>query len=231
MKKQRTDGQETRQKLLVAAGEVFAKKGFWETTNVDICEKAKANTAAVNYHFGSKENLYIEAWKYSFEKAIKAHPPDGGVSPEATVQERLRGRILSFMQRVADPQAHDFEIIHKEMASPTGLLTETIEKAITPIEQDFKSTLQELLGSGATEQRIRFCHMSIMGQCFGPMLHLRHSRTEPATPRPKDLPLDFDIEELAEHITQFSLVGINGIRQKTKKAQRNSKKASTKQVI
>jgi len=224
MKKQRTDGQETRQKLLVAASEVFAKKGFWETTNADICEKAKANTAAVNYHFGSKENLYIEAWKYSFGKSIKAYPPDGGVSPEATVQERLRGRILSFMQRIADPEAHDFEIIHKEMANPTGLLTETIEKAIGPIEQDFKSIFQELLGNRSSEQQIRFCQMSVMGQCFGPMLHLRQSKAEPAVPLPRKLPFDFGIEELAEHITQFSLVGINGIRQETEKTQGNSKK-------
>jgi AcrR family transcriptional regulator len=224
MKKQRTDGQETRQRLLAAASEVFAEKGFWETTNADICERAKANTAAVNYHFGSKEDLYIEAWKYSFEKSIKAYPPDGGVLPEATVQERLRCRILSFMQRIADPQAHGFEIIHKEMASPTGLLTETIEKAIGPIDKDFKSIFQELLGNKASEQQVLFCQMSVMGQCFGPMLHLRHSKAEPSTPRPRELPLDFDIEELAEHITQFSLVGINGIRQETEKTQRNSKK-------
>jgi TetR/AcrR family transcriptional regulator, regulator of cefoperazone and chloramphenicol sensitivity len=219
MKKQRTDGQETRQKLLVAAGEVFAKKGFRETTNADICEKANANTAAVNYHFGSKENLYIEAWKYSFEKSIKAYPPDGGVSPEATFREKLYGRILSFMQRIGDPQAYDFDIIHKEMANPTGLLTETIEKLIEPINQDFKSILQEMLGSSASRQQIRFCHMSIMGQCFGPMLHLRHSKTEAAIPCPRDLSLNFDIEELAEHITQFSLAGINGIRQEIEKTQ------------
>jgi len=226
MKKQRADGQETRQKLLAAAGEVFAQKGFRETTNADICEKAGANTAAVNYHFGSKENLYIEAWKYSFERSIKAHPPDGGISPEAPVQERLRGRILSFMQRIADPEAHDFEIIHKEMANPTGLLTETIKEVIDPIEQDFKEIFRELLGSKAREQKIVFCQMSVMSQCFGPMLHLRRSKAEPAAPLPRKLPCDFGIEELAEHITQFSLVGINGIRQAAEKTKKNLKQNS-----
>lgn len=226
MKKQRSDGQETRHKLLIAAGEVFAKKGFSETTNADICVKADANTAAVNYHFGSKENLYIEAWKYSFEKSIEAYPPDGGVSPEATVQERLRGRILSLMQRIADPEVHSFEIIHKEMANPTGLLSETIEKAIKPIELGFKSIFQELMGNSASEQQIVFCQMSVMGQCFGPMLRLRHSKVEPAAPLPGKFPIDFDIDELAEHITQFSMVGINGIRQEIEKQHRNSKKNS-----
>lgn len=49
MKKQRIDGLETRHRLLEAAGMVFAEKGFWETTNADICRKASVNTASVNY--------------------------------------------------------------------------------------------------------------------------------------------------------------------------------------
>ncbi|MHB1378998.1 MAG: TetR/AcrR family transcriptional regulator, partial [Desulfurivibrionaceae bacterium] len=55
MRKQRSDGQETRQNLLAAAGEIFAAKGFRETTIAEICKQAEANTAAVSYHFGSKE--------------------------------------------------------------------------------------------------------------------------------------------------------------------------------
>jgi len=217
MKKQRIDGQESRHKLLIAAAEVFAKKGFRETTNADICEKAGVNTAAVNYHFGSKEDLYIEAWKFSFETSIRKYPPDGGVSPDAPVQERLYGRILSFMNRIADPETHDIEIMHKEMANPTGLLSEVIEKNIEPIEQKYGAIFKELLGEGASEQQVIFCQMSVISQCFGPMLHLRHHRAEPETPLPRKLPVDFRIEELAEHITRFSLIGIMGIREEIKK--------------
>jgi AcrR family transcriptional regulator len=209
MKKQRTDGKKTRERLLTAASEVFANKGFWKTTNADICKKANANTAAVNYHFGSKENLYIEAWKYAFEKSNKTHPPDGGVSAEATVEERLGGRILAFMQRIADLESHDFEITHQEMSNPTGLLNETMKKAVSSMEEGFKSIIQELLGGNASERQVEFCRISIMGQCFGPMMHLRKKKSDQVVAA---LPLDFDIEELAEHITQFSLAGINNIR-------------------
>jgi len=69
----RKDAQETRQRLLEAAAEVFAQKGFWEATHAEICAKARANTAAVNYHFGSKENLYVEAWKHAFERSLQAY--------------------------------------------------------------------------------------------------------------------------------------------------------------
>ena len=60
MRKPRIDGQETRRQLLLAAGEVFAASGFRGATMADICRKAKANTAAANYHFGGKETLYPE---------------------------------------------------------------------------------------------------------------------------------------------------------------------------
>jgi TetR/AcrR family transcriptional regulator, regulator of cefoperazone and chloramphenicol sensitivity len=226
MKKQRADGQETRSKLLLAAAEIFAKKGFWDTTNANICEKAGVNTASVNYHFSSKENLYIEAWKYSFVKSISKYPPDGGISHTANIQERLYGRILSFMQRIADPETHDFEIIHKEMANPTGLLSEVIESNIEPIDREFGAIFKELLGSRASEQQIHFCQMSVMSLCFGPMLHLRQRRIEPEKMLPRKPPMEFGIDELAEHITHFSLVGLLGIRSEIGKMRHNCQKSS-----
>ena len=174
-RKQRKDAQETRQRLLAAAAEVFAEKGFWETTHVEICEKAKANTAAVNYHFGSKENLYVEAWKYSFERSVEAHPPEGGVARGAGSKRGCTAGSWRFMRRIADPNNHEIEIMHKEMANPTGLLAEALQRAIEPMRQG-TTIVQELLGDGASEQQISFCEMSLMGQCFGPMLHLRQPR-------------------------------------------------------
>ena len=44
--------------IVEAAMEVFAEKGFHNTTIRDICEQAGANIAAVNYHFQTKEQLY-----------------------------------------------------------------------------------------------------------------------------------------------------------------------------
>jgi AcrR family transcriptional regulator len=223
MKRQRKDALETRQRLLAAASEVFAEKGFWETTHAEICEKAKANTAAVNYHFGSKENLYVEAWRYSFERSMEAHPPDGGIAPDAPVQDRLRGRILALMHRIGDPDNHEVELIHKEMANPTGLLTETIQQAMEPMRQDTRSIIRELLGDGASDHQIDLCEMSVMGQCFGPMLRLRRARMTPGVPSPGPLPLKFSVEELADHVLRFSLAGIRGIREEAQDQKRGGK--------
>ena len=55
----------TRQRLLEAAGEVFAEDGFRKATIQRICGRARANIAAAHYHFGDKARLYTAVIEYS----------------------------------------------------------------------------------------------------------------------------------------------------------------------
>ena len=50
----------TKARLLESAGEEFAQKGFELARVRSICDRAGANLAAINYHFGDKEQLYVE---------------------------------------------------------------------------------------------------------------------------------------------------------------------------
>ena len=63
----REDGKETRWRLLNAACEVFAQKGYRDAKVADICKTADANVAAVNYYFGDKVSLYEEAWRHALQ--------------------------------------------------------------------------------------------------------------------------------------------------------------------
>lgn len=212
MRKQRSDGQETRQNLLEAAGKIFANKGFRETTIVEICKQAGANTAAVSYHFGSKEALYVESWRYAFTRSLSIYPPDGGIPPEAPAEERLRGRILAIMRRIIDPQSHDFDIFHKEIANPTGLLAKTMQESVEQIFGGLTLLVAELLDQEPHENEVQLCAMSIRAQCFGPLLLARQRRTAQYIPTTGIEPLLDDVEQLADHVTRFSLAGIRALR-------------------
>ena len=207
--------------MLLAASRVFARKGYWEATNADICREAEVNTASVSYHFGGKDNLYAEAWKCSFQKSLERHPPDGGAAADASAEERLHARILSFMQHVSDPESYDIDILQREMGNPTGLVTQVNEEAMRVIEQGFRSLAQELLGPGASKKQVDLCQMSIMTQCMDPMLR---ARLIDGAVGPGEAVPPFGIEELADHITRFSLAGIRSIRESGAEVERARKR-------
>ena len=209
MKVMKTKSGKTRERLLTAASRIFAEQGFQESTIADICERAETNIASVNYHFGDKERLYLEAWRYAFNQELDNHPSDGGIPEAAPAEQRLAGRIRSLIARVADDNSYSFAIINKEMAQPTRLLADILEKEINPQRLQMLALLKECLGQAATEQHIHYCHTSIMGQCFQ-LLRLKHMQSARNFPHyPGDLS---DSKAFAEHVVQFSLAGIQAIR-------------------
>jgi AcrR family transcriptional regulator len=205
----KTKSGKTRDRLLTAASCIFAEQGFQESTIADICERAETNIASVNYHFGDKETLYLEAWRYAFNQELDNHPSDGGVAEDATAEQRLAGRISSLIARVADENSYSFAIINKEMAQPTRLLVDILEKEINPQRLKMLALLKECLGQAATEQHIQYCHTSIMGQCFQ-LLRLKHMKS--ARNFPNYLNDLNDSKAFSEHVVQFSLAGIQAIR-------------------
>ena len=219
MRKLRADGQETRRQLLISASEVFAVRGFRGATIAEICRKAKANSAAANYHFRNKETLYVESWRFAFEKSLKTYPPEGGVAADAPVEEQLRGRILSIMRRIIDPQSYELDIFYNEIANPTGLLAGAIQQSIEPIFRGFAAIVRELLGKQSDEQQARLCLMSIRAQCFGPLMRERRRKMASPDPLPSSSEWDLDdLETLVDHVTRFSLAGIRAIRNQMESA-------------
>jgi len=197
----------TRQRLLDAAVDVFSDKGYRDARISDICRKAAANVAAVNYYFGSKEKLYTETWRHSFERATAAHPPDGGVGDDAPADQRLRAHIGAFLARGLSSDNAAFVIMHMELANPTGLLDEVRREMIAPLRQRARSIIAELLDASPDDLRVKLCEMSTMGQC----IHLIIRRIHKFMPEPAG-PDDIPVAELADHITRFSLAGIEAIR-------------------
>lgn len=202
----KNDSQKTRQRLLRAACDVFAEKGYREATIAEICERAGANIASVNYHFRDKATLYREAWRNAFIESLKAHPPDGGISPDAPPEDRLRGLIMALIKRISDKNNKEFPIVYRELANPTGLLKEVMEEEIRPIHEKMEGVVRELLGDEATEKEIEFSVISIVSQCITPMLAQRFKK-ETKEKKGRFPEID-DIDAYAEHVIKFSLAGI-----------------------
>ena len=171
--------------------------------------RAGANVAAVNYHFGDKEGLYLAVLKSGSEAALKKYPPTLGLGPTATAAERLHAFVRSLLFRIVDkgqPSWHGKLIAH-EMAEPTKALTALIDDVYGPVLQQLEKDVQELVGRHATPAVIRQCLLSILGQCL--YFHYARPAIEHIHPEQGFEPVD--IECLAKHISEFSLAGIQRV--------------------
>ncbi len=93
---------ETREKILNAAAEEFAGRGYDGATVRAICARAKVNVAAVNYHFSSKQELYMEVLAHLSADAEKWRLPDGaGIADSGEFRQRLRLWIDNFLGALA----------------------------------------------------------------------------------------------------------------------------------
>ena len=114
---------ETRERLIEAAERLFAQQGFKRVTVREICRAARANVAAVNYHFGDKLGLYREV----LQGAIRAMRETNDAAREAgkgqPPEEELRRYIGVFLHRVLKPGSGAIhQLITREMNDPTPAL-------------------------------------------------------------------------------------------------------------
>lgn len=202
---------ETRARLLDAAGQVFAERGFRAATVREICKLAGANVAAIHYHFGDKESLYTIVLKDSYKAALQKYPPLLDIPANAPPRERLRAFIRSILFRVFDdgrPAWHG-KLMLREMTEPTHALDELVRNGIRPLFEMLQSIVRELAReaepktSPSTKLVIAGAR-SIVGQCTF------YKFTQPVIERlTPDQSFDREtVEEIADHITEFSIHGI-----------------------
>lgn len=206
-------GKPAKEKILAAACDVFMEKGYRGATVAEICGRAGANIAAVNYYFGGKEALYQEVWRHSLAESTALHPPDGGIAAQSPPETRLCGQITALMNRLADPQTKDFLISQMEIVNPTGLLEDVMREELAPLRKNTQAVVRELLGPEANEREVVYCEACIISMCVHPMLMLRAwQRTEKTrTPMIMD-----DLDAFVRHVARFALAGLNATRTQDK---------------
>jgi AcrR family transcriptional regulator len=196
---------DTRQQLMDAAGPLFAERGFRATTVREICESAKANQAAINYHFRDKENLYVECVRQAGQSCLARVPMP--TWPEGTPPEqKLRDFVRMFLNRVAvdHEPAWQGQLIMREMLLPTKACAEFVKDYVRPTFGVMREILGELLPPQVPERTRLLLGFSIVGQ----VLHYRSARPVLVMLVGPETFHSFDVETLTDHITKFSLAAI-----------------------
>ena len=207
------DLDQTRTKLLEAAGAVFAERGFQAATVREISARSGANVAAINYHFRDKLGLYSEV----LERSICAN--QGEVLREAleqskTPEEALRKVIHGMLQRMSGGERGPWHmrLMAHEMVRPTPALAQVINKALRPRYDGLRRIIGSILHLPADDDATRLCAHSVIGQ----VIHYAHARPVIGLLWPELKMTPERARQIADHITDFTLCHLQAMAKKNK---------------
>jgi len=203
----------TKRRLIEAAGEVFAQKGYRAATVRAICQRAGASVSAINYHFKDKDALYEAVFEYGHRIAMEKYPHDMYLKPGATPEERLRAFIRSALLShlgFGFPAWHDRLVSH-EMSNPTWMFDIIKERFIRPINELLEMIVREIMQTvnpdhAIDDDLVQISAINIIGACIFQHHARQHMMNfQTANPEPAE------IEAIAEHVYQFTLAGIRSL--------------------
>jgi AcrR family transcriptional regulator len=197
---------DTRTRIIHAAGPIFAEKGFKAATIREIRQKAGVNQAAINYHYGSKENLYLEA--ISLAHPAKFEPLGRPEWPEGTRSEvKLRDFICSFLTNLLGQESGSWQeqLMMREFLDPTPACREMMQKHLRLRFGLLQEILDEILPQSTPAHKRHQIGFSVIGQC---VLYRSGRKIMPLIIDDEEIAEHYSVEQLAEHITQVSLAAL-----------------------
>ncbi len=198
---------ETRERLLAAAERLFADRGFKKVTVRDICREARANVAAVNYHFGDKLGLYREVMRIGID-AIRATTDAGRKAGERQPpEEQLRRYVVVWMTRLLTP-GHEtiHRLMQRELQDPTPALDDLVDAVVRPRLDYLSAVVARMLDCDPKDQIVMRCVAATQAQAVAYMpnpIAARLGFTRPQTPA--------QIDEVARHMAEFAVGGVRAV--------------------
>lgn len=199
----------TKDALLEAAIEVFADKGFDAATVRDICSKANANVAAVNYHYGGKDALYMAVLEVVFPSDEYERYTSDDTEPAERLRQYLRKLVREIYERGNNIVTERWSIFLREMAKPSKNLDFIVKRQVQPRADELRDIVSAFLGPDVSDRVLAFTSSSVW------ILLLDHLLTQPILDRltPKRPAIREDnIDEFVEHVLKFSIGGIRAIK-------------------
>lgn len=196
----RDDGDSTRARILEAAGQLFAEQGYADTTSKAICLRAKSNPAAINYHFGSRDALYMAVLEIAHTHMMSLdflmQLADSPVSPKEKIERLIDGLILN----LRNPRGWQLRLWAREVIFPTPLFAACVARNVMPKVGIVHALIGEYMRLPADSPAVHCGVVSLMALLIADR-DLKDSLI-PALRLPP--------EELARHIKIFLFAGLQG---------------------
>lgn len=198
----RADGEVTRGAIIETAGQVFAERGYAGATGKAICERAGVNIAAINYHFGSRDGLYLAVLKevhrrlmsMTFLRELTASPASG--------PDKLHRFLSELIARILADRDWPVRVWAREILTPSPLLDRVMREEMQPKFALVSAIIAQITGLSADDARMPQLVLSVIAPCLVLLIVDRDAAT-PIQPLFAAPPAD-----LAGRLSQFALAGL-----------------------
>jgi AcrR family transcriptional regulator len=166
----RSDGIDSRSRLLDAALILFSENGFSKTSTREIAQAAQVNIASISYYFGDKAGLYRAV--FTDPRCNPNLPPESISDNTISLRDALQRLMSSFLEPLKQGHLmqHCMKLHFREMLEPTGIWQEEIDSNIKPAHTALVSVLCRHLGLAKADDDVHTLAFSISG--LGVMLHI-----------------------------------------------------------
>ena len=213
-----TKNNHTKDRILDEAEALFAVRGYDAVSVREITAAANCNLAAVNYHFGNKQNLYLEVFRSRWlPRAVRIQncfreslAAKGTVTP-ATVVESLAQAFIAGPLTEEERRRHH-QLISGEMAKPTKAFKMIADHALRPLFDSLFEDLRSVLPDHIEEEKLSLNIFSV----FAMVLYFNFARPVISSVTGCEYDAAFK-ERLVDHIVGFSINGLGAELKETSK--------------
>jgi len=197
----------TRNRIIKAAAPIFAEHGYEGASIRRIVAKADVNQAAINYHFGSKEELYRAVLRMALEALQHADGPassDAGAGRDAALRDFVRRQLQPMLGR--DELSHYLRIFNWETVRPTPVFRKFMAEEARPYLASAAILVRRFLPSEASDEEAMVAALWLFGQCS---IFVRNC--EQLSRPPLGLRIDRKfVDGLGDIITRWAAAGLLG---------------------
>ena len=200
-----------KERILYEAEVLFARRGFYAVTIREITQAARCNLAAVNYHFGNKQNLYVEVfrclWKPRAKRILARFESVLAAQGELTLRGIVHAVAEAFIKGPLsdEERLRHFQLMVREMARPTEAFEMVVGDVIGPFQRKLAELIRPFMARDMGREALLLHIQGIIAM----VIHFNFARNPVMriTGRQYD---DRFKDELVDHVVQFSLSGLNG---------------------